>query len=198
MSRRAYTVSEAADLLGRSPHTIRTWLRDGVLRGIHPPGAAWIIPADALGDFAELDGRQPPTIVPPAVLYRLFDSDGALLYVGITTKGLLRWASHAHFAEWWPTVASATIAHYPTLGEAAAAEEAAIRTEKPRYNVIFTAPRYEPRASRGKNGSGTVFQRGRDQRWVATVSHRGRRTSRSFATREEAEEGRAELLRSIR
>ena len=71
MSRLAYTVAEAADLLGRSPHTIRTWLRDGVLRGIHPPGAAWIIPADALDEL--LGGRDGPAQDGPAVTVRRVD-----------------------------------------------------------------------------------------------------------------------------
>lgn len=74
----------------------------------------------------------------PTTLYRLYDHEGELLYVGITCRGPARFADHAIEQGWWPEVAATTQAHYPNRADAAAAEAEAIRTEHPRYNVVFT------------------------------------------------------------
>lgn len=70
----------------------------------------------------------------PTALYRFFDADGALLYVGITADLEQRWSSHQR-KPWWPDVAEKTVEWYATRPVALAAELEAIRSEAPRYNV---------------------------------------------------------------
>ncbi len=69
-------------------------------------------------------------------LYRYFDAEGALLYVGITNHAVLRALQHSKFSRWWPSVRSATFEHFPAREEAIAAETLAIRAERPPYNVV--------------------------------------------------------------
>lgn len=67
-------------------------------------------------------------------LYRHYGFDGKLLYVGVAKNTLRRWNDHGGVAEWADLVATITVDHYPTRGEAEAAENAAILAEKPRFN----------------------------------------------------------------
>ena len=69
------------------------------------------------------------------MLYRLFDQDGGLLYVGISGRWVRRLVSHAARQGWWDDVASVTRQPFPSRSEALEAEAAAIRQERPRYNV---------------------------------------------------------------
>jgi predicted GIY-YIG superfamily endonuclease len=87
----------------------------------------------------------------PTALYRFFDTAGRLLYVGITVDIGVRWKHHSKGKEWWADVVRATVTHYPTRDAALAAEKAAIRAEKPIWNIIHNqraattlAPRQEP------------------------------------------------------
>jgi predicted GIY-YIG superfamily endonuclease len=68
-------------------------------------------------------------------LYRLFDQDGELLYVGISGRWVRRLARHAAQQGWWDEVATVTRQPFPSRSEALEAEAAAIRQEHPRYNV---------------------------------------------------------------
>lgn len=68
-------------------------------------------------------------------VYRLFDAEGNLLYVGITNRGHHRLNQHAADKDWWQDVASATIEHHLNRQAAMAAETKAIREENPRYNL---------------------------------------------------------------
>ena len=72
-------------------------------------------------------------------LYRFFDADKALLYIGVTTNPGHRWQVHRGNRWWWSIrfvslepVDPATRLH---------AEQAAIRAEKPRFNVAVYTPR---------------------------------------------------------
>jgi hypothetical protein len=67
-------------------------------------------------------------------LYRLFDADDRLLYLGIAKLPEFRWARHAHVQPWWHLVARKTVVWYPSRGEAAIAEEELTATEKPLYD----------------------------------------------------------------
>jgi hypothetical protein len=46
-----------------------------------------------------------------ASLYRLFNKDGILLYVGITTQGSNRLEQHADTKSWWPLVTRVDVQH---------------------------------------------------------------------------------------
>lgn len=71
----------------------------------------------------------------PTQLYRHFDADGRLLYVGISLSAILRFEAHRTGSNWAQKVATITIEHFPTRAEALAAEVRAIRTELPIHNI---------------------------------------------------------------
>jgi hypothetical protein len=67
-------------------------------------------------------------------LYRYFDSEGQLLYVGVTKNQFQRQDQHSKIQPWWTDVASATFTHYESRNAAFAAEVYAIANDLPRYN----------------------------------------------------------------
>lgn len=67
-------------------------------------------------------------------LYRLFDADEVLLYVGISKRFGQRWEQHARMQPWWPAVTSQTVRWYPSRGDAEQAEKVAIHDERPIHN----------------------------------------------------------------
>lgn len=69
------------------------------------------------------------------VLYRYFDSDNRLLYVGITKNQSRRFSQHNHKAQWIDLIHTATFQHFKTREEAFFAEAQAIKNEKPLYNI---------------------------------------------------------------
>lgn len=68
-------------------------------------------------------------------LYRLFDGEGRLLYVGITFNPRDRWNGHSGTKSWWKDVMRREVEWYETRSEAEGAEYAAIRSELPLYNI---------------------------------------------------------------
>lgn len=74
-------------------------------------------------------------------LYRLYDADEALLYVGIAVDPPVRLRIHSGEKTWWPQVARHTVEWHPDRPSAEVAEVAAIVTEKPRYNVEHSTTR---------------------------------------------------------
>lgn len=69
------------------------------------------------------------------VLYRFIDAVGALLYVGITSRPTERWQKHRRQAQWWPQVSEVLVEVYAQRHQAEAAELAAIKSERPLFNV---------------------------------------------------------------
>jgi hypothetical protein len=81
-------------------------------------------------------------------LYRYYDADGQLLYVGISLSAVARASQHRSEKGWWRDVARMTVEHLPSRAEAVAAELEAIRTEAPIHNVAGngeTIRRYGPK-----------------------------------------------------
>lgn len=68
-------------------------------------------------------------------LYRYFDADGRLLYVGISHDPNMREDQHRG-TRWHPLAVRRTEAWHPTRRAALAAETQAIRAEKPEYNNL--------------------------------------------------------------
>lgn len=68
-------------------------------------------------------------------LYRWYDADGVLLYVGISVDVVRRAGQHEISKPWWVEVASATVRHFDSRDEALVAEAEAIKAERPVYNV---------------------------------------------------------------
>lgn len=79
-----------------------------------------------------------PAVTPTSgtSLYRHFDAEGQLLYVGISLSVVSRLAQHRDGSPWYDQIAMVTVERFPTRGDAHAAERAAIRAEKPRHNHI--------------------------------------------------------------
>lgn len=76
----------------------------------------------------------------PHTLYRFFDSDRVLLYVGITNDPSRRWSQHSN-KPWWTEVALVTLEQFSTRDAVLVAEKDAIRDEQPRYNVVHNIGR---------------------------------------------------------
>jgi predicted GIY-YIG superfamily endonuclease len=68
-------------------------------------------------------------------LYRFWSRDGVLLYIGITSDAFTRFKAHSRSKDWFLEVHSATLDHFESRDELAEAEIAAIKREKPLYNV---------------------------------------------------------------
>jgi hypothetical protein len=87
------------------------------------------------------DATPPEEWEQATALYRFFDRQGQLLYLGITRRLRIRMTEHARdYAEtWWPLVSSRTVSWYETRSQAWRTERDAIRTENPPYNVMHTA-----------------------------------------------------------
>lgn len=75
-------------------------------------------------------------------VYRPYDADGALLYVGISKDFGRRWQQHAGAKPWWPQVERMTVEWHDDEASAQRAEVQAIELEHPRYNVARTNAHY--------------------------------------------------------
>lgn len=73
-------------------------------------------------------------------VYRLYDSAGELLYVGVAGKPQARFKHHARKRRWWPEAARRDIQWHPDRETALQVEAAAIRSEQPRYNAVVPHP----------------------------------------------------------
>lgn len=69
-------------------------------------------------------------------LYRHFDADGKLLYVGISLSAIKRLGEHAANSHWYCSIRTVTIEHFDTREQAIAAETAAIKNERPAHNIM--------------------------------------------------------------
>jgi hypothetical protein len=67
-------------------------------------------------------------------LYRHFDQEGCLLYIGVSISALHRFVQH-RAAEWFLRIKRVEIESFATREEALLAESAAIKSEKPLFNI---------------------------------------------------------------
>ena len=70
----------------------------------------------------------------PTALYRFYDSEDALLYVGITKNITQRWSQHKKTKSWWRKVASREVVWFDSRPRALLAERRAIVAERPLHN----------------------------------------------------------------
>lgn len=71
----------------------------------------------------------------PAV-YRLFDRNGVLIYVGASAEVSSRLRKHELNKPWWPDVAEVRVERFADMSAAFRAEDAAIKTEDPLHNQL--------------------------------------------------------------
>lgn len=73
----------------------------------------------------------------PTTLYRFFDANDQLLYVGITSNPVSRWDNHSRTKRNWQQAIRATLEHFASRDKALDAEAVAIRTERPLWNIQY-------------------------------------------------------------
>lgn len=76
----------------------------------------------------------------PACLYRHYNADKTLLYIGISTTFFTRLRDHKSVSHWFNEIVTVTIQHFTTLQEALKAETCAIKHERPLYNKKDLVP----------------------------------------------------------
>jgi predicted GIY-YIG superfamily endonuclease len=69
-----------------------------------------------------------------ASVYRYYDENNVLLYVGYTTQGSRRNHQHAGDKTWWPFVARQEVDHFSSVDEAKKREVELIRHYRPPFN----------------------------------------------------------------
>lgn len=74
----------------------------------------------------------------PLVLYRFFDAEDTLLYVGITNSPRTRFNNHRSDKSWFRHVVRSTMEHFGTREALEAAEIRAIQEEKPKHNIMHS------------------------------------------------------------
>lgn len=90
---------------------------------------------DARQKYAAMkDSRPRPASDRTTTLYRFFDADGVLVYVGITYHFDVRLTQHRNRSRWFETVDRWTTEEYPSRRVAKRVETQAIREERPRFN----------------------------------------------------------------
>lgn len=70
-------------------------------------------------------------------LYRHFDENEGLLYVGISLSTFNRLSQHKDHSGWFKKIKNVTIEHFETREEAMAAERKAIKSENPKFNIAM-------------------------------------------------------------
>ncbi|MFH8867145.1 GIY-YIG nuclease family protein [Streptomyces griseus] len=80
-------------------------------------------------------------------LYRLYNAEGKLLYIGISQNPDVRWGQHSTTKPWWGDVEERKVEWHETRPLAAAAEVASIEAEQPLWNSNHaTRPTGDPDA----------------------------------------------------
>lgn len=80
--------------------------------------------------------------VAPTGVYRFYDADEQLLYVGVSSNLRTRWKEHEDNRPWWGDIARHDVTWFATRAKALAEESRAICEDSPRYNSqgIVRAP----------------------------------------------------------
>lgn len=75
-------------------------------------------------------------------LYRFYDADQRLLYVGISRHMEVRWSAHRNTAKWWPLVEYVAVSYFPAGCGVwpDLAEKASIAHEDPPFNSNHKNP----------------------------------------------------------
>jgi excinuclease UvrABC nuclease subunit len=71
----------------------------------------------------------------PTAVYRIYDGEGSLLYVGMGRNPMNRWSSHSEQHPWWQRAATFRVEWFETRKAAAQEEMRAIRGENPECNI---------------------------------------------------------------
>lgn len=91
-----------------------------------------------------------PPVGERTALYRHWDEEGNLLYIGISLSAVARLSEHMANSSWAPDITKVTVEYYGNRRAALEAEQRAIETEAPAYNVVYNRP-CRPQSSDGPN-----------------------------------------------
>ncbi len=69
-------------------------------------------------------------------LYRYYDADNVLLYIGVSLSAVHRLQQHRNTQHWSHRITRVDISYFPSREDALKAEREAIRAENPLHNVI--------------------------------------------------------------
>ena len=86
----------------------------------------------------------------PTDLYRHYDENDQLLYVGISLHAIVRLTEHKRNSGWAGSIRRVDITPYPTRAKAMKAEREAILAEQPLWNIVGKTkayPRQKPKPS---------------------------------------------------
>lgn len=87
------------------------------------------------------------TSTAPTSVYRHYDVNDLLLYVGITSRGISRNSEHNTSKDWWTFVVRQEVDHYPTREDASAMERSLIQMYHPPFNKQHNPTHVEDRAA---------------------------------------------------
>jgi hypothetical protein len=85
--------------------------------------------------MTSVDDRVIRQLADMRAVYRMFNARGQLLYVGMSGELGIRIDRHDE-KRWFPEVATIRLEWFPTEAAARLAEQRAIRSEHPRYNIV--------------------------------------------------------------
>ncbi|MEV6165721.1 GIY-YIG nuclease family protein [Streptomyces sp. NPDC052052] len=111
----------------------------------------------------------------PTALYRLYDSNDALLYLGISWNPDARMEDHVKDKHWIHFVARRTVEWYPNRPAALAAEAAATAIEKPlhdsswRKTRVGSRPQWRDLEGRKRVEDGLAAEIEQGQHWLGKV-----------------------------
>lgn len=110
-----------------------------------------------------------------AVVYRAYDADGRLLYVGSSVDVGGRLRHHVDHAPWWPSLSCVTTESFDTPDMAREAELGAIAAEHPRWNVVGRSPDHPDGViTQGRGRFGAPWLRDEIRQWQAGNRARAR------------------------
>lgn len=98
-------------------------------------------------------------------LYRHWDIEGNLLYVGISLSAVYRLSQHMSGAAWADQINKVTLETFPTRAKALAAERLAIRQERPKWNKAHNAANQNAPEARPKLDAALDVARDLYRRW---------------------------------
>jgi hypothetical protein len=108
-------------------------------------------------------------------VYRLYNDQGELLYVGCTSLGAHRWVEHAGVQPWWADVSTVRVEHYPTRDDALLAEKTWIRNGNPKHNTMRYDGKPHGRGIYRRHHEGSIYLVRRRNDWCASIRFEGKR-----------------------
>lgn len=83
-------------------------------------------------------------------VYRHYDADGALLYVGLSRNPLKRWGQHKALALWFYDISRIEIQWFDSREEASDAEIRAVKSERPIFNTVHNTANPQRKKSKAQ------------------------------------------------